>query len=132
MSTPSSKALHIALWVAQVVLGAMFIMAGSMKVMQPIEALAPQMAFVTYSPEALVRFIGISEVLGGLGLILPSLLRIMPKLTPLAAAGLTIIMVLAVGLHISEGEPFIPALVLGVIAAFIAWGRYAKAPIQAK
>jgi putative oxidoreductase len=79
----------------------------------------------------LIRFIGVSELLGGLGLILPAASRIRPGLTPLAALGLTIIMVLALGYHVSRGEmsalPIVGAL--GGLTAFVAWGRAKKAPI---
>ena len=85
-------------------------------------------------PEALVRFIGVAEVLGAVGLILPSLLRIQPKLTPIAAVGLALVMLFAVVFHISRGEtPMIGMnFILIAIAAFIAWGRFKKAPIAPK
>ena len=83
-------------------------------------------------PLALVRFIGISELLGAVGLILPALTKIKPLLTPLAALGLLTIMILAMGFHVSRGEagtlPF--NIVLGGLAAFVAWGRTSKAPIR--
>jgi putative oxidoreductase len=126
------RGLHIALWVAQVLLlGVAFIFAGFAKATQPLYALAERMLWVPAVPNGLVRFIGISEFLGGLGLILPSLTRIKPWLTPLAAAGLATIMVLAALFHISRGEaPFIaPNIFLGSLAVFVAWGRYKKAPI---
>jgi uncharacterized membrane protein len=85
-------------------------------------------------PEAMVRFIGISEILGGLGLLLPSALRIMPRLTPVAAGGLALVMVLATAFHVSRGEAsVIPMnLVLMALAFFIVWGRSKKAPIHAQ
>lgn len=132
-ATPS-KALHIGLWVAQALLGAAFLMTGGMKVSAPIEQLAAQMPWVTGAMGGAVRFIGVVELLGALGLILPSATRIMPKLTPLAAAGLLTVMVLASMTHISRGEyPMILAnVVLGGLAAFIAQGRFKKAPIAAR
>ncbi len=132
-SSPS-RALTIGLWVAQVLLAAMFLMTGSMKLFQPIGELAKALPWVLSVPVGLVRFIGISELLGGLGLLLPSLLRIRPSLTPLAALGLTVVMVLASAFHLSRGEaPVIGMnLVLAAIAVFIAWGRSKKAPIPAK
>jgi hypothetical protein len=80
----------------------------------------------------MVRFIGISELLGGLGLVLPSLTRIQPRLTALAALGLVVVMVLAAGFHVTRGEfQHVPMnLVLGGLAAFVAWGRAMKAPIS--
>jgi hypothetical protein len=74
-------------------------------------------------PVALVRFIGIAEMAGAVGLILPGVTRIAPRLTPMAAAGLSLIMVLAVAFHIWRGEPFILQLVVGLAAAAVVWGR---------
>ena len=130
----NNKAIHISLWIAQGLLGAMFIMAGSMKAMQPIEALAEMLPWATEVPSALVRFIGISELLGGTGLLLPSIFRIKPSLTVWAAIGLAIVQVLAAGFHGSRGETEVIGMnvVLIAIAAFIAWGRSKKAPIQPK
>lgn len=129
----SSKGIHIALWVAQGLLAVAFILSGVMKITSPIEEIAANgMTFVHHFSEGMVRFIGISEVLGGLGLILPSLSRIKPILTPIAALGLATVMILAMVYHLSVGEPIVPNIVLLAIAAFIAWGRMAKAPILAK
>lgn len=130
----TSKSLHYGLWVAQLLLGVAFLMAGLMKATTPIADLAAKMAWVPGTPEALVRFIGVSELLGGLGLILPAATRIQPKLTPIAAAALTVVMVLAAGLHVMRGElGVLPVnVVLGGLAAFVAWGRFTKAPIAAR
>lgn len=128
-----SKGLHIGLWVVQGLLAAAFGMAGFMKISAPVEQLAQSgMGFVNSFGVGTVRFIGISELLGAIGLILPAALRIKPILTPLAAVGIAIIMVLACVYHISHNEPFIPVVVLLALASFVAWGRFKKAPIQAK
>lgn len=134
MEKKNNKILNIALWVAQVLLAAMFLMAGIMKATQPIEELSQSMTWVNDFSAGMVRFIGISELLGGIGLLLPALLRIKPIFTPLAALGLFIIMVLAFIYHISNAEYQALGinLILGAIAVFIAWGRYKKAPIQPK
>jgi hypothetical protein len=84
---------------------------------------------VTAAPEGLVKFIGVAEVSGALGVILPAATRIRPLLTPLAAVGFGVIMVLASGLHLSLGQPPILQVILGGLAAFVAWGRLCKAPI---
>ena len=133
-TTQPSKALHVALWIVQVLLAAMFLMAGFMKISQPITQLATSLPWVSQVPEALVRFIGAAEVLGGLGLLLPSLLRIQPRLTVLAAVGLVLVMVLAAGFHLTRGEGGMvgPNLVIALLAVFVAWGRSNKAPIAAK
>jgi len=127
-----SKMLHIGLWVVQVLLALSFCMAGAVKSLTPIDELATNMAWVTAAPAALVRFVGAAEVLGALGLILPSATRIQPKLTAYAAAALVLIMVLASALHIFRGElGLVPVnLVLGSLAAFVLWGRLKKAPIE--
>ncbi len=128
----TSKVLHISLWVAQILLAALFGLAGFMKTTAPLEDLAQKgMTFVNESGIGMVRFIGISELLGAIGLILPSALRIKPVFTPFAAVGIAVIMVLATGYHLMHGEPFVGSLAFLAIAVFVAWGRFVKAPIQA-
>jgi putative oxidoreductase len=104
-ATPKSgRALHITLWIVQILLAIAFGFAGVLKSTQPIAALGKNMPWALVVPAALVRFIGISELLGALGLVLPSITRVLPGLTAWAGAGLTTIMVLAMGFHISRGE----------------------------
>ena len=125
----------IGLWLAQVVLAGVYAMAGFMKISQPIEALvASGMAYASDYPELLTRFIGTMEILGALGLILPAATRILPGLTPLAALGLSVIQVLAMGVHISRGEFMVLPmnLVLLALSLFIFWGRSRKAPVSAR
>lgn len=129
----TSKALHIGLWVSQGLLAAAFGMAGFMKISVPIEQLAQSgMGFVNNYGSGAVRFIGFSELLGALGLILPAALRIKPILTPIAAIGVAIIMVLAVMYHIAHGESAMPTIILFALAVFVAWGRFKKVPIPSK
>ena len=130
--TPKAhRGLNLALCVAQFVLATAYLLAGSMKAMQPIADLSLKMSWVTHVPPGLVRFIGISELTGAVGLLLPALTRIKPGLTTLAAAALTVVMVMAASFHVYLGEPalMVPSLVLGTIAAFVAWGRFTRAPI---
>lgn len=126
--------VHIGLWVAQILLALAYGMAGFMKVSQPIDALAAAgMGFVLTSPELLVRFIGVAELAGAIGMILPAATRILPWLTPLAAAGFSIIQVLAIGVHASAGETAqtLPInLILLALSLFVLWGRWKKAPIS--
>lgn len=133
-SVASSRALHYGLWAVQILLALAFLMAGGMKATAPLDELAKNMSFVSHVPGALVRFIGISEVLGAVGLVLPAATRIQPWLTPLAGALLAVVMVLAMGTHLSLGEPeALPAnLVLGGLAAFVAVGRGWLAPIASR
>lgn len=131
---PNTKVWHISLWVVQAALAGMFGMAGLMKVITPLEELAKNMSWVSESGEAMVRFIGISEVLGALGLILPSLLRIQPRLTSYAAIGLLIIMVLGMMVHVMHNEMnLVPVtIILASACGFVAWGRLVKVPIPSK
>lgn len=130
----NNKALNIGLWIAQGLLAIMFIMAGVMKATQPIEELAVSLPWVTSSPVSLIRFIGISELLGGLGLLIPGIFRFKPFLTIWAALGLAIIMVLAAIFNASKGEysAIITNILIMGIALFIARGRSKKAPILSK
>lgn len=128
----TGKRWNIGLWVAQAALAAMFLMAGSMKLMSgPADLAAMGMMWAENAPVALIKFIGLAEVAGALGLILPTATRIMPDLTKLAAAGLAVIMVLAAGVHTVRGEFEVLPMnaILFALAAFVIWGRSKKAPI---
>lgn len=131
---PSSKSMHITLWILQVLLGAMYLMAGGNKLSQSIEELSKMLPWVTEVPSALVRFIGLSEVLGALGLILPSLFRIKPNLTVWAGGGLALVQLFAAIFHFSRGEMAMIGMniLFMAMALFIAWGRTKKAPITSK
>lgn len=125
------KSRVISLWIAQILLAAVFGMVGVMKATAPIEALAQQLAWPGAAPVWLVRFIGISEIAGAVGLILPAVTGIAPALVPLAALGLTVVMALATLFHLARGEWQAVAvpIALGALAAFVAWGRTRKALI---
>jgi putative oxidoreductase len=128
----SHRALRASLWIVQLLVGVAFIAAGLNHATQPMDVLATKMPWTVVVGAGLTRFIGASEFLGGLGLILPSLTRIQPRLTPLAAAGLTTVMVFASVFHLVRLElSVLPVnVVLGGLAAFVAWGRGKKAPIS--
>jgi len=118
--------MNIVLWILQVLLGLAFLAAGIMKATQPLDKLSKQMDWVAVTPPALTRFIGIAEILGGIGLILPAVTGIATWLTPVAAAGLALIMLLAVGFHLRRSDPtnrIVPGLVLFVLALVVAVGR---------
>ena len=124
--------MKIALWIVQALLAVAFFMAGIMKLTAPLdELIANGMTFVEHTPALVVRFIGLAEVLGAVGLIVPALTKIQPKLTPLAAASLSVVMILAVIVHVALGETASVGapIVLGLLSAFVAWGRTARAPI---
>jgi hypothetical protein len=123
-------AINVLLWVVQGLLASLFLFAGGMKLVLPLEALAGPIVL----PGLFMRFIGVAEVAGALGLVLPALLRIQPRLTPVAAAGLVIIMIGATvltGLAGPVAMAVMPAVV-GVLAAFVAYGRIRTSPISAR
>lgn len=123
---------NIALWVGQVLLAGVYVMAGFMKVSQPIDALvASGLTYASDYPELLTRFVGTMEILGAIGIILPAATRILPALTLLAAVGFSVIQVLAFGLHTMRGEyGVLPVnIVLLALSLFVVWGRMRKVPI---
>ena len=123
------KGLRIGLWVVQGLLAAVFVGTSLMKLTQPYEVLAQSQAWVKlFSPEV-VKLIGVVELLGAIGVVLPAATRILPRLTSLAAVGLTLLMLGAWATNLRIGESPVPTVVLGALALFVAWGRYAKAPI---
>jgi uncharacterized membrane protein YphA (DoxX/SURF4 family) len=122
-----SKTMHYVLWVLQCLLALLFLFAGVTKLGKGIE----QMARQSHMSVTFLRFIGVCETLGGLGLVLPGMLRIRQGLTPLAAAGLFIIMAGAVitTLQMGAARDAVIPLVTGILLAFIAYGRWRLAPL---
>ncbi|GAJ96529.1 DoxX family protein [Agrobacterium rhizogenes] len=127
----AGKPLRIGIWLAQVVAAALFCMSGIMKLTTPIPELSAMMPWTGELSPTFVRLIGLIDLAGGLGLILPSLTCILPQLTVLAALCCVVLQALAAGFHSFRGEfEILPlnALLLG-LAIFIFWGRSKKAPI---
>ena len=124
----TGRGLRIALWSAQIALAIVFALAGWMKVSTPAAELAKM---APGFPLALLRFIGIAELAGAIGIILPALTRIAPVLTPLASSGFVIVMASAAILHLVHGQfgELAVVIVLGALAYFVAWGRFKGAPI---
>jgi uncharacterized membrane protein YphA (DoxX/SURF4 family) len=120
--------MNIALWIAQGLLAAIFLFAGGMKFVVPMEEMMKQMPLPL--PAWFVWFTGIVEVLGAIGVILPWLLGIRPGLTPLAAAGLVIVMIGATVYTLAAGDiaPALISVAVGFLAAFVAYGRWRLAP----
>jgi hypothetical protein len=122
--------VNYVLWIVQGLLALIFLFTGGTKLILPIEVLTEQ----TPLPGLFVRFLGVAEVLGAIGLILPGFLRIWPVLTPLAASGLVIIVTGATVLTLVGVVPvgaamaLIP-LVVGLLSAFVAYGRWRLAPL---
>ena len=110
------------LWIAQGSLALIFLSAGGMKLALPLDVLTAQIPL----PGAFVRFVGVCELLGAIGLILPGIFRVRVGLTPLAAAGLVLIMVGAttVTLAMGQGVAALIPFVVGALAAFVAYGRW--------
>jgi len=128
--TKSSAALNVFLWVLQLLMAIMFIWLATMKLFS-LSKLSAMMTWMATYP-GLARFTGFFELLGGLGLVLPSLLRIRPQLTILAAIGLTLMAVAGAVFHITRGESSVIGvnIVCAFITSFIAWGRSKKVAIQ--
>jgi uncharacterized membrane protein YphA (DoxX/SURF4 family) len=124
--TTANRKVNVLLWILQGLLALLFVFAGAMKLVMPLAEMAKQ----TPLPGLFIRFIGVAELAGGLGLILPALLRIRTVLTPLAAAGLVLIMIGATTMTLGAGQiaPALMPLVVGLLAGFIAYGRWRLAP----
>jgi len=124
----TGRGLRIALWSAQIALAIVFALAGEMKVSMPATDLAKM---APGFPLAFLRFIGIAELAGAIGIILPALTRIAPVLTPLASSGFVLVMASAGVLHLVRGQfgELAVVVVLGALAYFVAWGRFKGAPI---
>jgi uncharacterized membrane protein YphA (DoxX/SURF4 family) len=127
--------MNVALWIIQILLALLYLLSGGMKLVLSIEQIramgSPNQILL---PGLLIKFIGMCEVLGALGLVLPGLFRIRPGLTPLAASLLVIIMIGAVVITFA-GDGIGPAifpLVVGLLVAFVAYGRWRLAPQRAR
>ena len=122
----SPRKMNYTLWTVQGLLALLFLFAGSMKLVLPIEEMTKQMPL----PGLFLRFIGVAEVLGAIGLTLPGLLRIRPGLTPVAAAGLVMIMIGATVVTLLTGgvAPALMPLVVGVLLVFVAYKRWVSPP----
>ena len=118
--------MNRALWVVQGLLALLFLWAGGIKLVLPLEALTGPVPL----PGLFLRFIGVAEVLGAIGLILPGLLGIRPGLTLLAASGLVIIMLGATVITLVGGDVALAlfSVMVGFVAAFVAYGRWRLAP----
>ncbi len=125
--------MNTVVWIAQIVVALLFFMAGIMKLTQPLDKLEARMGWVELiNPRRLVRGIGLLEVLGALGVILPAVTGILPILTPLAAAGLVLTMIGALSLHVIRRDALanaMPSIVLLLLTAFVIYGRMVAVPL---
>jgi len=118
----------------QALLGALFVATGVWKLLTPIAQLSSMIPWAGQVSPSFLLAIALIDLLGGVGLVLPALLRIKPGLTPLAALGCALLQVCAIVFHLSRGEgantPF--NFVLVGLSLFVAWGRHEKAPINSR
>jgi hypothetical protein len=118
--------MNVFLWIVQGILAAMFALSGASKAVQPKETLAQKYEWMYDVSQPTIRFIGIAEVLGAIGLILPAATAIAPVLTPVAATGLAVLMLLAAALHVRRKETrgvWVTAILVA-LAVLVAWGRF--------
>ena len=121
--------MNIVLWIIQVLLALLFLFAGAMKFIMPVEEMTKQMPVAVSG--LFLHFIGVCEILGGLGLVFPMLLHVRPWLTPIAAIGLAIIIVGAVGFSLMLGVmQALTPLVTEALLVFVAYGRWRLVPAR--
>lgn len=132
VSAQPRKLLGAFLWLAQGVLAFFFLWGAWMKLGMPLDDAAKMAPWVAAQP-GLAKFTGIVDLLGGLGILLPALLRIQPRLSVLAAVGIIALQVLAMGFHLMRGEAMVLPMngVLLALAAFVLWGRTRAVPFAA-
>jgi uncharacterized membrane protein YphA (DoxX/SURF4 family) len=125
--------MNILLWIIQILLALLFLFAGGMKLIVPADVLMQQAPpGSTQFPALFLKFIGLVEVLGGLGLILPGIFRRRQELTPIAATGLVILMIGAVAISVKDHgiSAGVFPLVTGLLCLFVAYGRSKLAPLR--
>lgn len=123
--------MHTALWISAGLLATLFTAAGLVKIVTPRAQLAEKMPWTTDATDMQVKLLGTAEVAGAIGLILPAVLDIAPVLVPIAAICLAVTMVGAVVVHVKHREPLaaaMPAIVLGLLCLFVAYGRLGPHP----
>jgi putative oxidoreductase len=145
MSSPAAKApgtagagvgdadrpVHVLLWILQLSLAVVFAIAGWTKLVEAGEPLKAAVPWIADVPAPLVKLIGLCEILGALGLVFPSLTRIRPHLTPVAASCLTTVMMLAIAFHLYRGDTVVVVVpaALALASAMVAYGRFRKVSI---
>ena len=124
--------MNVVLWIAAIILALAMLAAGSMKRIRSRDQLvAAGMSYAEHFPPGLIKLIGLLEVLAAVGLVVPPLVGIAPVLTPLAATGVALLMIGAIITHLRLKDPVAqaaPAIVLAVLAIFVAWGRFGPYP----
>jgi len=127
----ASEALRVSLWVAQAAVFGVFCVAGFMKLTMPVREISRMWPWTGLVTEHFLRFIGLVDLAGGIGILLPALTRIAPWLTVAAALGCTVLQALAIGFHASRGEVSLTPLnfFLLALSVFVAWGRFKSSTI---
>lgn len=127
-TNPPGRKMNVVLWILQSLLAALFMFSGVMKFVMSVEEMTRQIAL----PGWFLHFIGAAEILGAVGLILPGILRVRVELTPLAAAGLSIITVGATWITLAGGQGAIAIMpfVVALLSAFVAYSRWRMLPIR--
>src|ERR1700730_2665033 len=122
----SGRKLNVLLWVLQVLLAMLFMFSGVMKFVMPVEEMTKQITL----PGWFLHFIGVAEILGAIGLVLPGILHIRTGLTPIAAAALVIIMIGATAVNLKTGQSgaALTTVVVGLLLVFVAYNRRRMAP----
>lgn len=122
------KVINIALWVVQVILAMSFITGGVMKIFMPVEKLAAMWPWTADVPLTLLRFIGILDAFAAVGIVLPLLLHKVPRLAPITALCIVLLMICASVFHVVRGETSSIGIniIFAILAAFVAWGRFKK------
>lgn len=121
----SSKFFNITLWIVQGLLAASLVWGASMKLFQPIEKLALMWPWVAQISESFVKFTGVIDLLGSIGIIAPMLFKIKPQLTVITALAIVLLMICASGFHILRDEASLIGanIAFAMMAGFVAWGR---------
>jgi uncharacterized membrane protein YphA (DoxX/SURF4 family) len=122
----SGRKLNVLLWVLQILLAMLFTFSGVMKFIMPVEEMTKQISL----PGWFLHFIGVAEILGAIGLVLPGVLRIRAGLTPLAAVGLVVIMIGATAVNLKTGQrgAALTTVVVGLLLVFPAYNRWRMVP----
>jgi DoxX-like family len=129
--TKASTGLSVSLWVIQSLLCLLFAGTGLWKLVTPVPQLAAQFPWMGQVPVTFMRATGLIDLLGGIGVLLPAITRVKPRLTALAAFGCAVLQACAIVFHVARGEaantPF--SFLLLALSLFVFWGRHSKAPI---
>lgn len=133
-SKKSQTRLKVFLWMVQSLLAAMFCAAGFMKIATPIPELSKAMPWTGQLPELFVRTMGVVDLAGGFGVLLPALTRVKPNLTVVAALCCVILQICAAIFHLTRGELMMLPLnfVLLTLSLFVLWGRSKAVPIASR